>query len=172
MAFSQRRGRPPVPKSDGPDLGTPELCFKRAHGFTLEPIDHLLEQGLIQANHHWCGLHLRWLYTVRYGAPVITTRYESDSQPSTAPQADLEWQSMREREYMLAVGLLKQANRFEPVMRLSVFNEQPAFVNPTLQKRAWSEPALANQLNRQHQLLLEGLTLLSSHWRSKPSRSK
>ena len=172
MAFSQRRGRPPGPKADGPDLGTPELCFKRAHGITQEPIDYLLEQGLINAKHHWCGLHLRWLYTLRYGAPVITTRYADRLEQSTTPQQDPEWQSMREREYMLAAALLKQANRYEPVMRLSVFNEQPAFLSPVLRKRAWSEPALAHQLNRQHQLLLEGLTLLASQWRGNPNRSE
>ena len=81
MAFSTRRGRPPRPRLDDNDNGTPELQFKRALGVTREPIDLCLERNLITPDHHWCSLHLRWLYTLRYGAPAITTRYaDKDAQ--------------------------------------------------------------------------------------------
>ena len=172
MAFSTRRGRPPRPKSDGHDLGTPELCFKRAHGLTHEPIDHLLHHGLMTANQHWCGLHLRWLYTLRYGAPVVTTRYADATRQSVLAEEDPLWRSMREREYLDATNALKAAKRYEPVMRLCVFNEQPAFLSKQLRARAWSEPALAHQLSQHHTMLLEGLTLLVSQWRPHSSSHK
>jgi hypothetical protein len=172
MAFSSRRGRPPRPKTDAPDLGTPELCYKRALGLTQEPIDRLLEQGLIDGNHHWCGLHLRWLYTLRYGAPVVTTRYADRRDISVPNDTQTAWQSMREREYADAAAMLKKANHYEPIMRLCVFNEVPAFLSDSLRKRAWHEPALAHQLSHQHRLLLEGLTLLVTAWRPKSLHSK
>lgn len=172
MAFSQRRGRPPRPTVDSPDTGTPELRRKRALGLTDEPIDRLLKRGLITASHHWCGLHLRWLYTLRYGAPVVTTRYADTAERTGANEEDPLWRSSREQEYLNATALLKQAGRYEPVMRMCVFNELPAFLNPALSARAWHEPALAHQLNQQHGLLLEGLTLLASQWRGSGKQSR
>lgn len=170
MAFSTRRGRPPRPQSDGHDLGTPELCYKRAHGLTHEPIDRVLHHGLMTTSQHWCGLHLRWLYTLRYGAPVVTTRY-TDAMGSFGPsEEDPQWRSMREQEYRDATSLLKTVKRYEPVMRLCVFNETPAFLNPQFRAQAWNDPAIANQLNGHLTMLLEGLTLLESQWKPKHSR--
>jgi hypothetical protein len=123
---------------------------------------------------HWCGLHLRWLYTLRYGAPVVTTRYADTMEQRGTADEDPLWRSMREREYIDAAHLLKSANRYEPVMRLCVFNELPAFLNERLRARAWSDSALAHQLSHHHTLLLEGLTVLESQWRrtSCPTETK
>ena len=165
MGFSTQRGRPARPKLDGRDAGTPELQLKRALGITHEPIDACLERGLITTDHHRSGLHLRWLYTVRYGAPVITTRYD-DRQERTAPMEENdEWRTLREREYQDAVLLLQQARRYECVMRACIFNETPAFLNHRLTARAWHEPALATQLQLGRRMLSEGLELLTLQWR-------
>lgn len=172
MAFSSRRGRPPRPKTDGHDLGTPELCFKRAHRITHEPIDRLLHDGFVTTNQHWCGLHLRWLYTLRYGAPIVTTRYRDAKEQSVVAEEDPLWRSMRESEYLDATRALKVAKRYEPVMRLCVFNELPAFLNERFRARAWSEPSLAHQLKHHHHMLLEGLTLLESQWRPSSSNHR
>lgn len=172
MAFSTRRGRPPRTTSHGQDLGTPELCFKRAHGLTDEPIDRLLHRGLISQNQHWCGLHLRWLYTLRYGAPSLTTHYHDARSRLSVGEDDPAWRALREREYTEAAGALKAAKRYEPVMRLCIHNELPAFLNPRLQAQALTIPDLAHQLAQRHQLLLEGLSTLESLWRPRSSRAK
>lgn len=171
MAFSTRRGRPARAKDlDARDAGTPELQFKRALGLTNEPIDQCLERGVITADHHWCGLHLRWLYTLRYGAPVITTHY---GDAAFAPPATLEtpeWRSEREREYQAAVRILQQAGRYECMMRLCVFNELPVFLNARLTLRATQEPVLARQLQQRRITLTEGFELLIGLWRPRTPR--
>lgn len=172
MAFTTRRGRPPRPVFHGHDLGTPELCFKRAHGLTDEPIDRLLHRGLISQNQHWCGLHLRWLYTLRYGAPCLTTHYHDARHSSVAGEDDPTWRLLREREYVEAAALLKTKQHYEPVMRLCVFNELPAFLNARLQAQALARPELAQTLNARHHLLLEGLSTLEMHWRPRTAASK
>jgi hypothetical protein len=166
MAFTTHRGRPrkePVVT----DFGTPELRLKHALRITAEPIDLYLEKDLITEKQHWCGLHLRWLYTLRYGAPSLTTRYDVQA-PGTPAAEDVAWRSMREREYHEAARLLKVERRYECVMRLCVFNEQPAFLNGRLRERAWAEASLATQLARIHGELREGLDLLVTHWKKRP----
>ena len=54
MAFSTLRGRPPRPRLDDNDAGTPELQFKRALGVTREPherIDLPCEKNKFDAGH-------------------------------------------------------------------------------------------------------------------------
>lgn len=165
MAFTTRRGRPPKAAADTTDFGTPELRFKHAHGVTAEPIDRCYEKQIITKTHHWCGLHLRWLYTVRYGAPSLTTHYdwERDSAPRTAD--DPNWRRQREAEYHEATALLRTRLHYEPVMRLCVYNELPAFLAPTLLARAWDEPAMAERLSHAQQRLRDGLDILAIHWK-------
>ena len=165
MAFSTRRGRPPRAKLDDHDHGTPELQFKRALGITREPIDLCLEHGVITPQHHWCGLHLRWLYTLRYGAPVTTTRYVDRQDGPANSEENPEWRALREREYHAAVALLQRLKRYEPVMRLCIFNEAPAFLDPAMRARSWHEPALAERLLRGKTMLIEGLELLEAQWK-------
>lgn len=168
MAFSTLRGRPRQQPAPATDPGTPELRLKHALGLTAEPIDLCLEKQLITTDQHWCGLHLRWLYTLRYGAPSLTTRY-ADKDTTTGPlQEDLTWRAMRELEYNEAVRALKAARSYECVMRLAVFNEHPAFLNQRLRERAWKQKALATELNRLHSQLREGLELLVQHWPRRP----
>lgn len=164
MAFTTRRGRPKKAAAEGVDVGTPELRFKHAHGLTAEPIDQCLERQLITEAHHWCALHLRWLYTVRYGAPSLTTRYDSGSAgPRTAD--DPAWRRQREAEYHAATALLRTGVHYEPVMRVCVYNEWPAFLDPRLLARTWDEPALAARLERARQQLIDGLDVLAAHWK-------
>ncbi len=164
MAFTTQRGRPRTAVRET-DFGTPELRLKHALGLTAEPIDLCLEKQLISKEHHWSGLHLRWLYTVRYGAPNITTRYTDRDMASATTTEDPAWRTMREREYHEAAQLLKSQHCYECVMRLVVFNELPAFLNAALRNRAWSEQALAERLAHHHQQLRGGLDLLATHWR-------
>lgn len=165
MAFSTLRGRPRTAPAPTTDPGTPELRLKHALGLTAEPIDLCLEKQLITADQHWCGLHLRWLYTLRYGAPSLSTRYADKDTATTAAQEDPTWRAMREQEYQAAVALLTLARCYECVMRLCVFNELPPFLNPRLRTRSWQNPALVTELTRHHAQLREGLDILAAHWR-------
>ena len=165
MAFSTRRGRPPRARLDDTDSGTPELQFKRALGVTREPLDLCFDRKLISTDQHWCGLHLRWLYTLRYGAPVLTTRYADKDTQCRVDEDKAEWRALREKEYHSAVIELQRAGHYEPIMRLCVFNETPAFLSATLRNRAWAEPTLADALNRCHHTILQGLDILMAQWR-------
>lgn len=169
MAFSTQRGRPRNPVNDN-DCGTPELRLKHALNLTREPVDLCLEKGLITAEQHWCALHLRWLYTLRYGAPSLTRNYTDriDSPYPPGGEDDPAWRTLREAEYHAATALLTACRRYEPVMRLAVFNELPSFLNPALSARAFREPLLAEELSRNLRHLSEGLTLLTVHWQRHP----
>jgi len=168
MAFSTLRGRPRQPAIQT-DSGTPELRLKHALRLTAEPIDLCLEKRFITVEQHWSGLHLRWLYTVRYGAPSLTTIYADRDAPARPPAAESDdWRILREREYHEAAHLLKQSSRYQCVMGLAVFNERPAFLSPKLVARAAQHPALATELERSLTRLREGLDLLAYHWRHRP----
>lgn len=162
MAFSSRRGRPRT-TSGVPDTGTPELRRKRDLGLTVEPIDLCLARGIIDPGQHRSGLHLRWLYTLRFGAPSLTTRYFRDD-TTAASQTCEQWRSAREQEYLLATQLLRSRRLEQPVVRLTIYNELPAFLNPSMQKQSWHRPALAERLETLRQQLHDGLDLLRIHW--------
>lgn len=164
MAFSTTRGRPRT-RSDAPDYGTPELRMKRMIHATDEPLDLCLSRALITPGQHRAGLHLRWLYTVRYGAPVITSRYRELEEAQSAPAHDTHWHALREKEYTAAIAILREASRYEPVMRLCVYNDLPTFLNPTLIDRAWTDASLAALLLHRQQQTVEGLDILKQNWK-------
>lgn len=164
MSFTTRRGRPRKPP-EATDFGTPELRFKHAHGLTMEPIDLCHERGIITQTQHWCGLHLRWLYTLRYGAPGLTTRYDPEWDAAPRQADDPTWRRQREAEYLEATALLRTGRHYEPVMRLSVYNELPAFLSPALRERAFADAAMAARMELAQRCLLEGLDLLAVHWK-------
>ena len=170
MAFSSKRGRPRKPPA-APDFGTPELRFKHAHGLTAEPIDLCLGRGLINEEQHRSGLHLRWLHTLRYGAPCITTRYIVEDEGATATD-DPAWRSLREREYAEAVQLLRAHRREEAVIPLVIFNESPLFLDRAICQQAWDKPALFSKLERQREHVQDGLMLLAEHWKTARLRQK
>ena len=163
MAFSPRRGRPRA-ASGVPDHGTPELRRKRELRFTAEPIDQCLEKGIIAPEQHRSALHLRWLYTLRYGAPALTTRYFREDIAAPGVTCE-EWRSAREQEYLLATRLLTSRRLVQPVVRLAIYNELPAFLNPALLHQSWQRPALAERLENLRLEVQDGLELLTRHWR-------
>jgi hypothetical protein len=133
-------------------------------GMTAEPIDLCLEKQLITHAQHWCGLHLRWLYTLRYGAPSLSTHYGDKREAGLRSADDPAWRKQREAEYHEATALLRTRLHYEPVMRLTVYNELPSFLNPVLCRRAWDQPSLAEQLSLAQRRLTDGLELLALHW--------
>lgn len=169
MAFSTQRGRPRAPEKPSTDFGTPELRLKHALRLTAEPIDLCLERNAITEAQHWCGLHLRWLYTLRYGAPSITTHYiNRDTTPAAAAEDPI-WRALREQEYTDAAHLLKTRHHYERVMRLAVFNELPAFLSAHMRHQAHHNHALSKTMAQQREQLREGLELLVTHWQRRPT---
>lgn len=117
----RRRGRPRQARPDI-DLGTPELNLKRALYQTAESLDLLREKGLISETQHWCGLHLRWLYTLRYGLPGITAIDTTRSAHCAVRESDPHWRQTREAEYNEAITILANKNLMKPALEYCVFN--------------------------------------------------
>lgn len=163
MAFTTRRGRPRTAAA-APDLGTAELRRHHQQGITAEPLDLCLARQLISDEQHRAGLHWRWLYTLRYGAPSITGRY-GQQQSASARDACETWQHLREQEYHTARRLLVEQHSYDPIMRLCIHNERPAFLSVALQQQAWHRPALAQALESARLKTLHGLDVLAVHWK-------
>lgn len=166
MAFATRRGRPKQPKP-ATDYGTPELAAKRHAGLTREPLDLCLEKRLITHDQHWCGLHLRWLYTLRYGAPGISCRPMHLDESRPIRPEDAQWRQAREEEYKEAIALLTQHRTYESVMGLCVFHDTPSFLNRRLLAMAAENAKIAEHIQLSYQQLGEGLAILCALWRPK-----
>ena len=144
MPFPTRRGRPRKdPTLAQKDLGTPELQRKRQLSETTEAIDLLLQRGQISMPQHWCALHFRWLYTLRYGAPTVQSLDPLRVQGFHAPRTITEWQEDREKEWKDALEMLRRYRCLQVVLDSAVYNEPP----------------LARFI-----LLREGLELLERNW--------
>lgn len=131
MAFTTRRGRPRAAHDlDQRDTGTPELRQKRMLCLTTEVIDLLLEKQLISAEQHWCALHFRWLYTLRYGAPTPQSLDPARIKGIQHSPLYLEWQQEREQEWRIATHLLSSCKALPVVENCAVYNQfQSADIN-------------------------------------------
>lgn len=154
LRFPRKRGRPRS-EYTGHDTGTPELVMKRAHGQTTEALDMCLERGVITRSQHWCGIHLRWLYTLRHGAPNVRALDPSDPGGMDIKTDDPEWRAAREKEYHEAVQKLAGSGHMTLLLALCVYNEPPRGLRNASDARA------AQTLSR----LREGLDILADYWR-------
>lgn len=168
MAFTSKRGRPRAYHQET-DSGTPELQLKKAFGVTEEPLDLCLQRGIITPGQHRAGMHLRWLHTLRYGAPVITTRYETILPQNTTNTHDETWQCFREMDFHEAVNLLKQAHLYEPILRLCVYHIPPSFLDKKKLCAATNKPLLISQIEEEKHSIIRGLDLLKAQWKLKNS---
>ena len=126
LSFPKRRGRPKSTRTTH-DRGTPELLIKRQQGETLEALDLCLERRIINDRQHWCGIHLRWLYTLRYGAPGVRAIDTTHLGGFDITVDDPLWRGAREKEYHEAIALLAQSGHALLVMNLCIYNERPLF---------------------------------------------
>lgn len=134
MGFSSRRGRPRTLKEEV-DQGTPELRQKRRHHLTTEPVDYLLQKGLITDQQHRCALHFRWLYTLRYGTVTITAIDPSAIRGRLQHTEDLHWREAVEKEWKTATQHLSSYRLLESVMRYCIYDTNVAthtLASPTL----------------------------------------
>ncbi len=173
MPHSLRRGRPPLHKPEK-DLGTPELQARRQRGLTLEPLDFCLKHGIISHDEHWAGLHLRWLYTLRFGAPTVRG-VEFDKLAAAARshvEHDDHWKAAREWEYNAAVDALAGCGAKRIVLDVCVFHRFPYFleVAATLPRAKDALPALRAALRKgsadfqEWEKFREGMKLLAKQW--------
>ena len=159
LHFPRKRGRPKTirPKTD---IGTPELILKRLHGHTAEALDLCLERAIISERQHWCGVHLRWLYTLRHGVPSVRAIDPTHLGGAEPKPEDPQWRTAREKEYNDAIRALSQSGHALMLLNICVYNERPAFLDmpkPTLQKNI-------NRMADTIAKLRDGLDVLDGLW--------
>ena len=159
LSFPRRRGRPRSTNSKGNDTGTPELVMKRLMGETIEVLDLCLERRIITSQQHWCGIHLRWLYTLRHGAPGVRALDPTHLGGCEIKTDDPLWRTARELEYHEAITLLAQSGHALIIMNLCIFNERPVFLN--------ARPTQISACKSRQRAILsvtDGLDRLVRHW--------
>lgn len=161
MAFSTRRGRPKSPSRHEGDMGTPELCLKRALGVTQEVLDLCLERGIIDNAQHWSGIHFRWLYTLRFGVPTVRAVDPTDLGGALHKLEDPTWRAEREEEYALACTLLNKAGLREAITDICVHNYRPGFLQPP---RGAISRAMMLARTAEQERMSDGLDMLAIHW--------
>jgi hypothetical protein len=159
LAFPRRRGRPKSARL-GNDTGTPELVMKRLHGETAEALDLCLERRIISREQHWCGVHLRWLYTLRHGAPGVRAIDTTHISGLETRVDDPEWRSAREKEYHEAMKKLTASGHALMIANLCIYNIRPKFL-------AVKKPATSNPFGQADMvaILRDGLDVLVSLWK-------
>jgi len=158
IPLPRRRGRPKSAHS-GNDTGTPELILKRLLGQTAEALDLCLERGIITREQHWCGIHLRWLYTLRHGAPGVRTIDPTHLGGIELKTDDPDWRNEREREYHDAIRKLTPSGAAPQILGICIYNERPKFLNPG--KKSYAQQEL---LSISITALRDGLDILVKHW--------
>ncbi|MCE3233456.1 MAG: hypothetical protein K0R98_1713 [Rickettsiaceae bacterium] len=129
MGFSRKRGRPCAPR-EKTDKGTKELQEKRARNHTIEPLDLCLKKQIIESSEHEAGIRLRWLYTLRFGAPDISA-YQPEMRGKSCFHADdEEWLHARHLEYKNALVELEKIGAKRVVINICIFNQRAAFLLP------------------------------------------
>ncbi|MGE0755000.1 MAG: hypothetical protein AB7L92_07545 [Alphaproteobacteria bacterium] len=156
------RGRPRATRPQH-DHGTQELQEKRRRGETSEILDLCFARGLITQKQHWCGIHLRWLYTLRYGTPSVQATRLADV-TADAKHCDPEWQVARDDEYRNALHLLNQYGNAQIVLDVCIFNESPGFLRPT------AHMASHTHIEDEFACFTAALNILVKHWCEKPAK--
>lgn len=169
MAFSCKRGRPHLHRQKK-DTGTAELAARHAKGFTMEPLDICLKRNLISEEQHAAGMHLRWLHSLRFGAPTVRAYDHSDMGGRSIAVRDETWRAGRESEYEQSIRLLKTDGLHIMVTNTVIFNHFPRFLLPS--RIGHNAESASEVYNKELSLLQEGLTLLHSvFWVQKRQKS-
>lgn len=158
------RGRPRKTQPAGKDCGTPELMMKRAQGVTAETLDVCLERGLITQQQHWCGIHLRWLHTLRHGAPSLRALDPAHLRGHAPRSEENDWRSQREQEYRDAIQALTPSGHIALVLNVCIYNDRPSFLTPSCNEEQ-AERALTMLMG-----LSKGLDILVHLWNRAPRR--
>jgi len=161
-----KRGRPKSAHR-GNDSGTPELVMKRLLGETTETLDLCLERSIITEQQHWCGIHLRWLYTLRHGVPCVRAMDPSHTGGNEIKVDDPEWREQREKEYHEAVHQLTKSGHALLVLNVCIYNQRPRFLKARSRLTALSAADVNIITN-----LRDGLDILAALWGRKKGKGK
>lgn len=110
------------------DKGTKELKEKKLFHLTDEPLDLCLEKKIITEDEHKVGIHLRWLYSIKFGIQNVTTRPKFIIDDDFSPVRDEMWLTRKNFEYRKAVDGLISAGCLKDVMNLCIFGKSPSFL--------------------------------------------
>lgn len=167
ISLSRGRGRP---KSNRPqiDTGTPETVMKRLLGVTTEALDLCLERGIINKTQHWCGIHLRWLYTLRHGVPSVRATdlsYIGGCEQKSEDSEDPLWREAREKEYNEAIILLAQNGHANSLINLCIYNERPSFLNFISSSSSDNLHKNSLEITKNIEKLRDGMDILAKLWK-------
>jgi len=135
--------------------------MKRLLGETTEALDLCHERGIISDRQHWCGIHLRWLYTLRHGAPSPQTMDITNTGGCEIKNDDQQWRTKREKEYNEAINLLTKNGQALLLLNLCVYNQRPKFLGFSSAEMQQNFASVADNIAR----LRDGLDILSTIWK-------
>jgi hypothetical protein len=128
MTFSRRRGRPKSIALKNNDKGTKELIEKRKFNLTTEPLDLCFWRGLINEQQHNAGIRMRWLYTLKFGAPTISSYSPDNLGGHSCKYEDSGWLQRRQSEYSLIIEQLNRHKARKIIIDICVFSRMPEFL--------------------------------------------
>ena len=158
MKFSRRRGRPKRTNPIGKDKGTAELQQKREANLTSEPLDLCLAKGLINEEQHNAGIRLRWLYTLKLGAPTISAYNPGEAGGASCKYDDETWLAYRQEEYNLILALLDKNKCRNIIVNTCIMGQAPGFLTAYTASLQRPRTLAYKELN----LLIKGLDLIST----------
>lgn len=125
MATVRGRPRKNLPKKD---LGTEQLQQKRRSKATSEILDLCMQNDIITVKQRDAGIRLRWLYTLKFGAPGISAYDPLLKGIDCCYYEDEQWLSTRSKEYENILYNLNRVNAKKIVTDICIFNIRPKFL--------------------------------------------
>jgi hypothetical protein len=116
----RKRGRPKSCKNSSAIFGN--VSAKKKIIVSLEPLDVYFKNKIISEDEHQSGMRLRWLYTLRYGAPTLQTKL-LQQQGFESKYNDEEWLMKKQQQYRFIIGELQKSDLAKIVLGVCVFNE-------------------------------------------------
>ena len=120
----KKRGRP---KNISDNRGTIELQKKRESNLTIESLDLCLQRKIITPVEHISGIKLRWIYTLRFGAPTIQSKL-LQTKFYNSKNYDEKFLQDLQKKYCDIIEVLKEIHAHKIVMSICIFNEFPNFL--------------------------------------------
>ena len=116
----RKRGRPRLSQNSPAKFSN--LPAKEKIIVTSEPLDIYFKDKIISEDEHQSGMRLRWLYTLRYGAPTLQTKL-IQQQGFESKYNDEKWLVNKQQQYRFILGELQKSKVAKIVLGVCVFNE-------------------------------------------------
>jgi hypothetical protein len=167
MSFSRRRGRPKKIITDAKDKGTIELQSKREYNVTTEPLDLCFSKGLINIEQHNAGVRLRWLHTLKLGAPSVSAYAIGELGGRVCKYEDSVWLANRQEDYNSILKELSKGGSRKIVVDVCIYGIMPKFLFSAPRNLKHLNLSMYNDLN----LLINGLDSIASLHNKKRRRA-